>query len=168
MRASPSSALSLDAASSAPAGPERFEEHVGAAVLLGRRDSDEHVGAAAGLPARPAGARRARRSPAARPRRSGDRRCWCGRRGACRAPTTARWRPARPPSGPSPTGRRCVNGSRMAGTPARWHSACRSVAPSLPAAANSGQTRAIGSSSATRPASTSCRASSATKALPTE
>ena len=43
------------------------------------------------------------------------------------------------------------SGSRMAGTPARWHSACRKVAPSLPAAANSGQTVAIGSSSAMQP-----------------
>ena len=39
-----------------------------------------------------------------------------------------------------------VSGSRIAGTPARWHSAWRTVAASLPPAANSGHTVAIGSS----------------------
>ena len=57
---------------------------------------------------------------------------------------------------------------RMAGTPARWQRAWRTVAPPLPAAANSGHTDATGSSRPTRPWSTSCRSRRATNALPTE
>ena len=114
-------------------------DHLGAAVLLrgGPRDTSAPSGSAergepsaAGLTAR----------PAAPPRRSGARRCWCGRRGASRAPTRAPWPPARRPSGPSPRGRRR---SAAPGWPAPRPGGTRPGAGSPPpcrAAPNSGQT----------------------------
>ena len=63
-----------------------------------------------------------------------------------RAPTTPRWRPAPRSSGVQSHRSSSVSGSRMAGTPARWQRAWRTVAAALPPTANSGHTEATGSS----------------------
>ena len=113
-------------------------------VAVPRRDTDVHVGTESARRRRRAGPRRSRRSPGGRSRRSGGRRCWCGTRagspGSHHGSVAASAAVIRPQSHRSSL----VSGSRMAGTPARWHSAWRSVAASLPPAANSGHTVAIG------------------------
>ena len=86
-----------------------------------------------------------------------------------RAPTTARWRASARAMRSQSQRSSLVSGSRMAGTPARWHRACRSVAPLLAARLRTpARPMRPGRRARAVRASTSCKASSATNAFPTE